>query len=258
MSNKIVYTNSNLVYPLTQEEFSLIDKVWEFNNLFHQPYYFITDYRKNLINTIQKKYNANEFLQYEDILNKIFWNLMHTMVPYWTDEKTKNGGIPSSLRMCKCYEWGNENQLQKLIDSVDVWNEQYYRSFINKIILIDRQRKLLFTKPFEGSSEIFTQNYFNLLGMRILADRNNYEKVMSNPDILKNDQFMTPLVGKSHYYQRDYGFPNLNYCTYRFANEKERLRRIKRMFFFENGREKWWFLLMRDLPDEQKNDPNYF
>jgi hypothetical protein len=94
----------------------------------------------------------------------------------------------------------------------------------------------------EGSSHIFTKNYFNLLSTMILFDRQLYEKVMRNPFYIVDHNIKL----SDYYYQYDYPFPNLNYCIYSFGTKEDYLNRIKLMYYNDNNpKDKYWFKLIR-------------
>ena len=92
----------------------------------------------------------------------------------------------------------------------------------------------------ENSSHIFDKNYFNLLTMYILKNKQLYDQVMENPSIIKTMTLKLP----EYYYQYDYGFPNLNYCVYEFGTEEQRKERIYKMYYADDA-EKNWFKLIR-------------
>jgi hypothetical protein len=98
------------------------------------------------------------------------------------------------------------------------------------------------TKPFEGSSHIFHKNFFNLMTMAILFDKTRYEQVMKNPFVIKVQNLELP----KHYYEHDYGFPNINFCTYKFGSKSDRMDRIKKMFYNKGQKSKgeYWFKLI--------------
>src|SRR5438132_788042 len=50
-----IYTDPLLKYPLSSDENSEIDKVWDFLDIFTKPYIYLTDYRNHLITTIITK-----------------------------------------------------------------------------------------------------------------------------------------------------------------------------------------------------------
>ncbi len=249
-----IYKSSQLKYPLNVAETEVIEEVWDFINIFSKQYVFVSDYRKYVINTIIRRYNAQQFFLYESIANKLFWNLRWLIFPLWIDEEmtekqyeefiTKNYGdateLPYVLLLCKSTKFKDDNDLRHIIKKV-LLDSTYYRSFINKIIIVDRKNSIVHAKELEGSSEIFSKNYFNLLTMTILFDRKFYENVMKNPYSIKNKTIEL----SKFYYQYDYGFPNLNFCTYDFGTEEQKLDRIKKMYFGnKTEKSRYWFRLM--------------
>jgi hypothetical protein len=243
-----------LKYPLNQAEQDILEEVWDFINIFSKQYVFISDYRKYIINTIRNKYTPEQFLLYESIANKLFWNLRWLLYPLWLDEditetkyteiiKNNYGGLkelPHILLLCKSTKFYDEKHLHELVRNV-LLSTTYYRSFVNKIVIIDRKNSIVHTKPFEGSSDIFSKNYFNLLTMSILFDRKLYEATMRNPYEIKNKNIEL----SQFYYQYDYGFPNLNYCTYDFGTQDQKLDRIKKMYYNNiDKKSRYWFKLL--------------
>lgn len=250
-----IYRDTLLKYPLTIKEFFKLDKVWEFAQIFQKPYIFITDYRNYIIKEIQKKYTLNEFYEYEAILNKLFWNLRWLLFPLWykpnmdndeywnfIEEKPYYGDfyqIPESLLLCSCAHYSDIQDLKKKVKESKLFEGTYYRSFINKLILIDQETKVIYTKPIEGSSDIFAKNYFNLMSMTILFNRDLYEKIIQNPYGAKDMK----LEYSNYYYQYDYAYPNLNYCVYSFGTQEQRRDRINKMYYVENSA-RWWFKII--------------
>lgn len=242
-------------YPLTDEEINKIEAVWKFINLFNQQYVFLTDYRKHLIKTVQHKYTPEQFYELEMITNKLFWNLRWKLAPLWMDPEItekeyldnlhifyKQSELPIALQLCSFEPYSNETDLENKIKHNELFEKTYYRSFINKLMIVDKQQKRIITKPFEGSSEIFSKNYFNLLTMTILFDRQLYDTIMLNPFLIK---FKNIQLSK-YYYQYDYGFPNLNFCTYLFGSKEDRLNRINKMYFvYEKPKSKYWYKLIK-------------
>jgi len=124
-----IYNNNLLKYPLTIEQYNKLEKVWEFIKIFKRQYIFITDYRKNVIRKIRKYYNAEEFLEYETILNKLFWNLRWLLFPLWVNKKMtekeyeqfiknkydNNKHIPYSLLLCNYNNYIDDKNLKKKI-----------------------------------------------------------------------------------------------------------------------------------------------
>jgi len=247
-----IYESKLLKYPLDTLEIKMIDKVWNLLEIIKQQYLFIFEYRKNLIKKVRKSYTIEEFYELEHILNKLFWNLRWLVYPMFfenmtdTEEKYdkiilddyKNlENLPNSLTICEFEKYTDSKDLENKIENNKIFSSVYYRSYINKLIIVDKKNKIIMSKPMEGSSVIFDKNYFNLLTMTILFDRELYEKIMKNPFTLKN----TKIQLSNFYYQYDYGFPNLNFCTYKFGTKKDRLDRIKKMYYYDGkNRSKYW------------------
>lgn len=252
-----MYTDARLKYPLTDYEYSLIDKVWEFASIFQKPFIFISDYRKYIITEIRKKYTVEEFYLNESILNKMFWNLRWLLFPLWYKPEMDRveykdfleaqpfygdyQTLPESLLMCKQEKYNDENDLLDKLSANPLFDSTYYRSFINKLVIIDKLNKIIYTKPIEGSSDIFSKNYFNLMTMTILFDRKLYEEIMTDPYLAKEKKIQY----SGYYYQYDYGFPNLNYCTYTFGTDEDRRDRIRKMYFEGKPLGRYWFKLLK-------------
>lgn len=237
-----IYKSEYLKYPLIDKEYRHIDDAWKLLKIFKTKYVLLSDYRKHVIKKIKASYSPEEFYFYESILNKLFWNLRWLMYPLWINEhatekkyekiiKNNYGNIeklPYSLLLCKFKKY-TDDSLDDIVRQIYKENN-YYRSFINKVIIIDKVNKLVISKQMEGSMNIFGKNYFNLLTATILFNRKLYEKVMREPYLIKYYPFIEKLLD-THYYQFDYGFPNLNYCVYEFGTKNDRMKRIKRMYY---------------------------
>ena len=249
-----IYTNKILKYPLSDKELERVNNVWKFLELFKEAEVFVTDYRKKIINNIRKKYTEDEFYEYETILNKMFWNLRWLIFPLWNNKDMKedeydkfvinNYGnfdkIPHSLLLCSYEKFNDEKDMYAKLNKNTIFETTYYRSFINKLIIVDKKNKIIMTKNFEGSSQIFNKNYFNLLTMTILFDTNLYEKIMQNPYSIKKNKITT----SNYYYEHDYAFPNINFCTYKFGSKYDRKNRITKMYYSEKPKGKYWFKLI--------------
>lgn len=244
-----IYTNNKLKYPLDANEYGDIDSVWNLINIFAKPFLHVTDYRNFLLKTI-KRYSITEFYHLETIINKLFWNLRWIMFIWFINpqlnEKDYNlfiqdygnhKEIPNSLTMCNKINYADSNDLERELKKINL--NTFYRSFINKLIIIDKSNKVIYYRDMEGSADIFNKNNFNLLTMTILLDRNLYEKVMSNPYKYKN----LDIELSQYYYQYDYGFPNLNYCIYDFGNEEYKKHRIEKMYHEKDA--KYWFKIIK-------------
>lgn len=252
-----IYQSKLLKHPLSKEELDLVPEAWELLSVFKKRFLFITDYRTYLIKNISNKYTAEKFLKLESVINKMFWNLRWLLFPLWTNkyitkeaylEFIKSGygdfeNLPYALLLCnsKRLPSSNKDELKSLLRDFYI-NTTFYRSFINKLVIIDKQNKNLITKPMEGSSDIFSKNYFNIMSFQILWSKRTYTEIMSNPLLVRD----VSVVHEPHfYYQFDYGFPNLNYCKYQIGSDDDRINRIKKMYYTESyPKDKYWFKLI--------------
>jgi len=245
-----IYQHKYLKYPLTDTEVDIINNVWNFLELFTKRYIFISDYRKYIIKEINSKYEPEEFYILESILNKLFWNLRYIIAPLWENPKLSeneykkilenNYTIPNSLLLCSVNKFNNENELNEIINN-KITNSVFYRSFINKLIIVDRKNNLIYSKNIEGSADIFDKNYFNSYTMQILFNKKLYYKIMKNPIIIKDLKIDLP----EFFYQYDYAFPNINYCVYKFGSKNDRYNRIKKMYYIkEKPKSKYWYKII--------------
>ena len=244
-----IYKSVLLKHPLSEIETNLIEKVWDFIKIFKKTFLYISDYRSYLIKKIKKKYTIEQFFIYETIVNKMFWNLRWILAPLFLNKNLNQEEyfrkynnlkeIPNSLLLCKKITYINKSDLKIKLKNINLLLNNFYRSFINKLIFVDKKNKVIYSKEMEGSSEIFSKNYFNLYTITILFNRNLYEKIMSYPIIIQLEK-----IKISHFYnQSDYGFPNLNFCVYNFANDKNKIKRIEKMYY-SNLDAKYWFRLI--------------
>lgn len=221
-----VYNDKILKYPLTPNEIKHLDAVWKFIRIFNKSYLYICDYRDYLIKKINKRYTMDEFYLYESIANKLYWNLRHRLLEYFPQTETK----------CKLMKYVNGDDLDHKIRKIDQYLGSYYRSFINKLIIIDPTDHTIYYKKMEGSSEIFNKNNFNLVTMHIFMNHEIYERLMNDPSDYKK------LELPEYYYQFDYGFPNINTCVYKFGTDETRKYRIKKLYF--DGKSENWVKLI--------------
>ncbi len=271
-----IYTDPILKYPLTSDEYKEIDKVWTFLEIFNSKYVFISDYRAHLLKRIRKLYGTpEEFLRYELIANKLFWNLRFIVFPLWilsdrneeaddvndvndindgisresydafmNNEYSKVTEVPQSLLLCTKIKYNDTYDLHKKLLEVKehLYADNYYRSFINKLILVNSDEKIIYYKPIEGSSDIFSKNYFNLYTTSVLLDKDRYEKIMADPVAFTKRFGDVP----AYYYQYDYGFPNLNLCTYSIGSYQTMLDRVTKMYYDDKGKpmEHWYKLMV--------------
>ncbi|QKF94293.1 hypothetical protein QKU48_gp0835 [Fadolivirus algeromassiliense] len=249
-----IYNNNLLKYPLDSNEIKNIDKVWKLINIFKKPYIYVTEYRKYLVKQIRKNYTIDEFYEYESIINKLLWNLRWLIFPLFVNDKMSkleyvdliknNYGdyltIPKNLSLCEVVRYDDLNDFDNKIRNIYDYLDVYYRSFINKLLIVDSTDKTIYYKKMDGSSDIFSKNFFNVYCMMVLFDRNLYETVMSDPYMIKKKSIEL----SNYYYQHDYGFPNVNFCTYWFGDKEYRIERIRKMYYNYSDDYKFWFKII--------------
>jgi len=252
-----IYSDRLLKYPLNKGEIAIIDDVWKFIGNFGKQSPFKTYIREYMIDTIRDKYSPHEFYLYEKVANKLFWNLRWLLFPLWL-KPTMNKSeyrifintsynfykrIPPALTMCTVdnYEKYVDKNNNFDIKKHNIYKSTYYRSFINKLVIIDSKNHKIYTKKQEGSSSIFSENLFNLMTMTIFLNKKMYKYITHNPLLIKSINIQFP----KYYDQQDYSFPNLNLCVYKFGTKKDRLDRINKMYYNKDGnKSKYWFRLI--------------
>lgn len=231
----------NLKYKLNNEEIELLDDVWEFIEILSTNFLYLSDTRNNIIKQIRIIYSPDEFFKLESIANKLLWNLRYVMHYIWTGQKDNT--LPYHLTLCKTKLYSDNSERDKKLKKIKLkYAGHYYRSFINKIIIVDKNNKKIYYKPMEGSSNIFQKNYFNLMTSSIMKDRHLYNIVMNNPKII----FKLNIPISQYYYQFDYLFPNLNFCDYDIGSYDDKMDRIKKLYYYDGNKiDKYWFKLIK-------------
>ena len=222
-----VYKSDKLKYPLSNKEYDDIDKVWEFINRFNQKYTFLSDYRENIIKEISYNYSVNEFYRYESIASKLVWNL-----------KTIMDSINKISTGCSHKKFSSDEEKDAIIN-IFLKNNTYYRSGINKAVIVDSRHHKIITRPTEGSSNILSSNKNNAQIGKIFQKRKKYEKIMSDPYNYNYDKIKIP----EFYYEFDYAYPNLNLSVYKVDSKINQIKRIKDMYFIENCERNWFRIL---------------
>lgn len=215
----------NVIYPLTDNEINKLDDVWNFINEFHFVTISLNEYRKNIINIIRNKYSLNEFLDYENIMEKILWNLQ-AKTKYLFQECQNCINHVDNL---------NDAGMNTVMDKF--YDDNSYRSFINKLVLINDKDNEIYYRKMEGSSNIFTQNEFNTKLWMALNNRNRYEKIMNDPKKIN----LIEIPG--YYYLHDYALPNLNFAKPFIQSTKHRYERIRKMYYDDNAENNWFKLI---------------
>ena len=206
-----------------------LEKAWKLIKIFAKPYLNITDYRNYLIKKIPKKYTIDEFYSCEKIIDKLFWDLRDKL------EITIGDHVE-----CNYISYDNASDLELKLHKVSEEIGTYYRSFINKLIIVDKNNKKIYYKKMDGSSNIFDSNNFNLLTLTILFDRKLYQEIMDNPI---NSKRLRKIPLPKYYYQLDYCFPNVNCCKYNIGSENDRIDRIRKMYYMSSS-EYWYKLIL--------------
>lgn len=198
------------------------DKVWKLLKIFGEPYINLTKYRNKLIKKISRKFTVDEFYECEKIIDKMFWDLR---------EK-----IGKNDSCCKVIEYNGvddlDNKIYGIIDDIGI----YYRSFINKLIIVDKDNKRIYYKKMDSSSYIFNKNEFNLLSLTILFNKELYEGVMNDTININNIEL------PKYYFELDYCFPNVNCCKYNLGSKDDWINRIKKYYY--NDTAEYWFKLI--------------
>lgn len=250
-----IYNDRILKYPLTCNECEYIDQAWNFLNVFKYNTLYLHQYRDYIINNIVNNYSIDDFVKYENIINKLYWNLRWLLFPLWHNPEitgneyeqfiVHNYGnydcIPNYILMYNQKNYSSSNELKEIIRNAKM-NDMYYRSFINKLIMIDPEHHQINIKPMEGSSHIFHKNYFNTITSTILTNRELYENIMSEPYSLKAK--IHNIVLPSYYYEFDYPFPNLNQCVYCIGNDDYHKYRIQKMYYDSNAEHNWFKIII--------------
>jgi hypothetical protein len=241
--NKELYTDYTLAYPFTKDEIKNLIKAWTFFMEFRKIDLSLQHYRKELIRIISSKYTIDEFLFYEAIIDKLYWNLQEKLAKIWLNDPYIDT-IPYSLTLSNAHPYLNTEQLRDIIS--DNLKKDYYRSFINKLIIIDKTQNIVYTKDQESSIKFMGKNYFNLLGSAIMSSIQLYERILKEPHQIIFTKIPLPM----YYHQLDYGFANFSLCAYNINDintiegKKYRLERIKKMYYLPNCENNWFKLIV--------------
>jgi len=225
MTTYNIYNSEDLLYPLDENEMEQLNNTWDFLKKFQFNTIGVTEYRKKIINKISKSVNKEDFYLYEKIAEKMMWNL-RDKVKYLFNECSECIDYTEKL---------NETGLMTIMDKF--YDDNSYRSYINKLILIDDNNNKIHYKKMEGSSCIFKQNKMNETIWIAMTDRNLYEKIIREPKKIQ-------LVDSANYYHGyDYGLPNLNFGKPFIQSDSYRLKRIEKMYYNKNAENNWFKLI---------------
>lgn len=213
MNLKNIYQNKNLLFPLNDNEIKIIDDVWNFIENFSFGFIILSEYRNKLIKNIKKIYLIDDFYIFESIAEKLFWNLK------------------SKFQITIEYDTYDIKQLDIVKERIK--EDNYYRSFINKIINFDYNNNKIYYKKMEGSAYLFSKNKINYYLSKIFFNRKLYESQIQEKSFDKIDQ------NEHIYYQLDYCFPNINLCKPFLYEKSKRMERIYNMYYDDNCEFNW-------------------
>lgn len=216
------------MYELTSDEEKYVDDAWDFLENFKIGYITINELKKKLVQKLTKKYSADDFYRNEIIIEKLYWTLVDKIKDKITDVINFTGDY-------KTYKYSEYGDLKK-----ELANNSYYKSFTNKIINIDSDKKILYYKNMSGSKSIFENNRTGLLLRIIMMDKNLYERIINNP----NDVIHVTVPNDIYYHQLDFGFPNFNITVPFIYDEKYRNKRIQKMYYCDNCLSNWNKLIL--------------
>ena len=228
-----MYTGPTLRYPLTTSECAKLSDVWRFITTFRFLTVSLHDYRTRIINSIRRDYTPESFYELEMIAEKLFWNLRHRTCTTFLDGQDPGDDL--------CHLTGLDHHRGGTIPQAleTMYKDPSYRSFINKLILVDDVHNRVYYRRQEGSAPILAKNAFNLSTAWVFYDRDRYEAVMADPSTILSHS------PPAYYHQYDYAFPNLNYGKPFIQTRAFRTKRIANMYFTGDveDSEKNWFRL---------------
>lgn len=209
------------MYKLLKSEINELDNYWKFIDFIHEDLfkknlkkdnflYSPREFRIDLIKKIREKYSAEEFYKFEQILNKLLWNLIEHI-----EFDINNINI-----------FGDE----KLYDVINTIK----RSFSHKLFLYDeKHKKKYFFKCYQKLNKfdnIVTKNIIKRI-FTVLTDRMLYEKVME----MENKKYIYNIDYIEYYYPLDYPFPNVNLIFYNENKKETWLERINKLYYNEKN-----------------------
>jgi predicted transcriptional regulator len=216
------YNNKNIFHPLIREELILIDKVWNFINDFKEETLTKSEYVNKIINKIKSIYSPIDFLVYELIVEKIYWNLFDVIV--------------SKIHVY--------DHIKEHVNKDTVENEKKYiiRKLLKKSLIGKSSLRKAFIYSKKHNSFMYKYNYPNdldLLLFSIMANRSTYETIMSNENITLYEINSLVVDSYNSVIEFDYPFPNFNTIKPFTSSMKERMHNIKEMYFYTNASDFW-------------------
>lgn len=203
-----IFYNDDKLFPLTSDELKLIDNVWRFMGIFRRTTISKNQYREQLKNEIKSKYNLDEFLKYEKIVEKLYWNLFDVIISYIKfDDTLKIHSIDTN-------KINSNNSIEKkILKRSTIGETTVKKSYIVK-----------------NNKIIYKYNYPNdldLLLFSIMINRSLYETIMSEPTKITLD-YLNDLITEPYdnLIEFDYGYPNFNTIKPFVYSEEQRKNNI--------------------------------
>lgn len=191
------------MYKLLKSELKIIDKFWEFIEIFRVEQNNtkksilnnnVQHYRKKLIKKIRDKYTIDDFYKYEIILNKLLWNLIK-LINFDINNLTINSRTYFKLDK---RSYSHKKYLHNEIN-----NQKYFFAFYEDL----------------GDYEIVNKLFCTL------SNKNLYEKV------IKNKKYFDEINCQTYYYPFDYPFPNINLLFYNKNKKETWINNIHNMYY---------------------------
>jgi hypothetical protein len=197
------------MYKLLKSEIKNLDNYWKFIETFYVDETKdlidgVYGYRHDLIKKIREKYTAEDFYKYENILNKLLWNLIEH-IKFDIHNIKINNFLFTELKYNKPHSYSHKLYLYN-----EKYKTKYYFNFYLDI------------EKYEIINKIFT----------ILTNRKLYEKVMKNKSYINKIKLTSP-----YYYPRDYAFPNVNLIFYNENKKETWVKNINKLYFNDEGKE---------------------
>ena len=207
------YNNNNTFHPLLKEELLQLDNVWNFIYEFNIPTLRKRKYREKITKKIQKLYLPQEFLMFENIVEKIYWNLFNVI--------SAKLQISNLARIC--HNKKHNHKITLMTDTL-IDKSSIRKSYIN-----------------ESNNNIYKSNYPNdidLLIFSIMLNRSTYETIMSHDLSLYDINSLVPNPNNSTI-EFDYPFPNLNTILPFSHSTSEKIKNIYKMYYAQDSVSNW-------------------
>jgi len=206
--------NNNFKYNLSDDEIKLIDKIWQFIDDFRETKLNRNKYRKYIINKIKNDYTLDQFCTFEEIVEKMYWNLYYKI--------KDNYNFTSDIFIKRDF---NLNNMENKILSK---NTKIKESTVRKTYFITQNNHLLYKYEYP--------NDLDLLMSSIMINRSLYETIMGN----SIDIYKIKIEPYNNIIEFDYPFPNLNTIKKSKESREKRCHNINKLYYENNSIENWF------------------